>query len=174
VQLLAAILLYAILVFLPLRLGELGVRDPFDIALVTGVLSACMTVVGFGYSRARRKLRYERLLQVALAMWSAGLLVIGVIEQTLALALGAGLFGVGMGVAVPLLTTAVAERAPPELRGRATSLLATATFAGQFAAPLLLGPIAAASTTATAFAMSAGAAGAALLVLAVAGRSRTP
>jgi ACDE family multidrug resistance protein len=172
VQLLAAVLLYAILVFLPLRLGELGVHDPFEIALVTGVLSACMTVVGFGYPRARRKLRYERLLQAAIAMWSAGLLIIGAIEQTLALALGAGLVGVGMGVAVPLLTTAVAERAPPELRGRATSLLATATFAGQFAAPLLLGPIAAASTTATAFAVSAGAAGAALLVLIVAGRSR--
>ncbi len=70
-----------------------------------------------------------------------------------------------MGLAVPALTVLVVEAAPTRLRGRATSLSATATFLAQPVAPLLLGPFVTATSITTGFAATAALASMTLLII---------
>lgn len=152
-QCVATALLYAVLVFLPVRLAELGVTSTVAVACYTAGLSVAMSGAGLAYPRLRARLGHRGLLRVAFAAWAFA---------SLALAAGAGagpllplaaaaLFGAGMGVAVPALTVLTGDHAPPGRRGQATALLATAGFAGQFAAPLVFGPLAAATSTPVTF-----------------------
>jgi MFS transporter, ACDE family, multidrug resistance protein len=71
-------------------------------------------------------------------------LALGVLGLTASSALmltAAVLFGTGMGLIVPTLTVQVGEQSQAEVRGRATALLASVTFAGQVLAPMVLGPV---------------------------------
>ena len=141
VQTIAAILLYVVLAFVPLRLAELDVSGPVTVALCPAALSLAMTLAGLAFATARLRLGISALLLLALLKWSASLASIALASEPALIVAGAALFGLGMGLAVPALTLAVGEATPVRLRGRAISLLAVATFAGQFAAPLLAGPV---------------------------------
>ena len=169
VQLISAVLLYAVLVLLPLRLAELGVTDPQYVALCAASLSAAMTAVGFGYARLRARLGDRALLTLSFTVWLAAFTALSLVQHAALLGAAAALFGIGMGVAVPALTVLVAEAAPAPLRGRATSLSASATFLGQGASPLLLGPVVSATSIATGFAVAAALAGTTLLTTLAAG-----
>lgn len=168
-QLVSAVLLYAVLVLVPLRLAELAVTDPLQVALCVAALSAAMTAIGFGYARLRARLGDRALLTLPFAVWVAAFVALSIVEHPALLGAAAGLFGIGMGVAVPALTVLVAEAAPASLRGRATSLSASATFLGQGASPLLFGPVVGAASITTGFAVAAALAGATLLTALAAG-----
>ncbi|MEE6259022.1 MFS transporter [Plantactinospora sonchi] len=140
-QAVATMLLYGVLVFLPPRLAELGVNGSLRVAGFTATLSLAMTLTGLGYARARARVGDNRLLLLAFASWTIALAVVGGGDLPVLLLAASALFGVGMGLAVPALTVLVAEYAPDGRRGRATALLATATFASQAATPVLLGPV---------------------------------
>ena len=170
-QLISAVLLYAVLVLLPLRLAELAVTDPLYVALCAAALSAAMTAVGFGYARLRARLGDRALLTLSFSVWVAAFAALSIVQHPVLLGAAAAFFGVGMGAAVPALTVLVAEAAPAPLRGRATSLSASATFLGQGASPLLLGPIVSATSITTGFAVAAALAGTTLLT-ALAARAR--
>jgi MFS transporter, ACDE family, multidrug resistance protein len=171
-QLIGAVLLYAMLVLLPLRLAELAVTDPRYVAICVAALSAAMTAVGFGYALLRARLGDRALVTLAFFVWLAALASLSIVQQPVVLGAAAALFGIGMGVAVPALTVLVAEAAPAPLRGRATSLSASATFLGQAASPLLLGPIVSATSITTGFAVAAALAGTTLLTTLAAGARR--
>ncbi|GAA1524576.1 MFS transporter [Kribbella lupini] len=164
-QLASSFLLYAVLIFLPLRLGEVGVTKPLLVALCTAILSAAMTVVGLKYASLRKAVSDVGLLRVAFLIWAVALAGLGVAREPALMIAAAAVFGLGMGVVVPTLTLLIGEAAAPELRGRATAVLATITFGGQVIVPLLLGPLAAATSTPTAFTAAATLAAGFLLVL---------
>ncbi len=168
-QLISAVLLYAVLVLLPLRLAELAVTDPLYVALCAAALSAAMTAVGFGYARLRARLGDRALLTLSFSVWLVAFAALSIVQHPGLLGAAAALFGIGMGVAVPALTVLVAEAAPAPLRGRATSLSASATFLGQGASPLLLGPIVSATSITAGFAVAAALAGTTLLTALAAG-----
>ncbi|MFC7549725.1 MFS transporter [Plantactinospora sp. GCM10030261] len=170
------LLLYAVLVFLPLRLAEVGVTDTTVVAIFAGVQSLVMTLVGLGYARIRGRWGQRHLLVVAFATWLVALTVLGLTGATALMLAASAVFGIGMGLAVPALTVLVADHSPVDRRGQATALLASAIFAGQFVSPLLLGPVAAAGSTRAAFLAAAALTGVILAVLSLSssfGRSRT-
>ncbi|UYM06348.1 MFS transporter [Solicola gregarius] len=174
-QLISAVLLYAVLILLPMRLAELGVTDPRYVALHAVALSASMTAVGLGYAPLRAWLGDRALLKLSFAIWILALAGLSIIPHPILLGAAAALFGTGMGLAVPALTVLIAEGAPVSLRGRATALSASSTFVGQAAAPLLLGPIANARSITTGFAVAAVLAAITLLPALVVGhRFRSP
>lgn len=140
-QAVATMLLYGVLVFLPPRLAELGVTGSLRVAGFTAALSLAMSLTGLGYARARARVGNDPLLILAFGGWTVALVILGGAEPPVLLLAACVLFGVGMGLAVPALTVLVAEYAPAGRRGRAAALLATATFASQVAAPVLLGPV---------------------------------
>jgi MFS family permease len=154
-QLLAAILLYAVLAFVPMHLAELGRAGPLTIAACTSALSAAMTVAGFGFAAARARYGNDGLLRAALGIWALALAGLGLTGHAAAVIAASAAVGVGMGLAVPALTVGVGAAVPSAQRGRATALLASATFAGQFAAPLLLGPVVERTSAATGFLVAA-------------------
>ncbi|MFJ7155220.1 MFS transporter [Streptomyces sp. NPDC101118] len=164
-QAVCSVLLYAIGVFLPQRLAELGVEEPFLVALYNVVMTVVMSLVGLVYAKLRAGLGYTLLLRLAAVAWVAAFLILGVADQTLLLFLAPALFGLGLGMAFPALAVLIGEGAPPELRGQATSLSGTATFIGQFASPLLLGPLIGATSVTTGFLASAGLSAVVLLLL---------
>ncbi|SCL58129.1 MFS transporter [Micromonospora peucetia] len=166
-QAVTSLLLYGVLVFLPLRLAEVGITETAVVAVFTGTPSLVMSIVGLGYPRIRARLGQLRLLAVTLAVFTAALITLGLTGAPVLMLVAPAVFGIGMGLAVPALTVMVAEHAPPARRGQATALLASATFAGLFVSPLLLGSVQAATSTRGTFLAAAALSGATLALLVV-------
>lgn len=159
------VMMYALAVFLPQRLGELGVEQPFLISLLMLPMAAAASVIGLVYARIRTHASHLALLRVSAATWIAGFLLLGTVGDPLAVAVATLLFGLGHGVAFPSLTVLIGQITPAPLLGRANAISATAVFVGQFASPLVLGPVIGATSIATGFLVVAGLAGAILLTL---------
>ncbi|WP_016700885.1 MFS transporter [Actinoalloteichus spitiensis] len=151
-----AMLMLAVAVFLPQRLAQVGVHNPFVVSVFSAVLAVAMSLVGLVYARIRRRLRYPAVLRIAVVGWSAGFLCLGLSDSPPLILLAVTTFGLGMGLAMPALTVLIADAAPPTARAQATSLAGTATFAGQFAAPLLFGPLMEATSITGGFLCAAG------------------
>lgn len=160
-----SILMYAVLVFLPLQLTELGVESPLLIAVYTTSMSAAMSLTGLAYARLRRRLGYRTLLRATYGMFLLGFVLLGTLNHSALVALAPVLIGLGMGVSIPALTVMTNDTAPTAQRGQLIALVATATFLGQFSAPLLLGPLVDATTPATGFLAAAGLAAVVLISL---------
>ncbi|WP_081893498.1 MFS transporter [Actinoalloteichus caeruleus] len=151
-----AMLMLVVAVFLPQRLAQVGVHNPFVVSVFSAVLAVAMSLVGLGYARIRGRLRYPAMLRVAVVGWSAGFLCLGLTDSPPLILLAVIVFGLGMGLAMPALTVLIADAAPPAARAQAASLTGTATFAGQFAAPLLFGPLMEATSIRAGFLSAAG------------------
>lgn len=159
------LLLYGLLVFLPLRLAEIGVRAPFLVAVVTVSMSAAMSLTGLVYARVLARLGYGRLLRATYLAWGLSFALLASTDRLALVVLAQALFGAGMGLAIPALTVLLGEAAPPRLRGQVTALSGTAIFLGQFSSPLLLGPVVDATSIPTGFLAAAALAGGVLLAL---------
>ncbi|MFD8593131.1 MFS transporter [Streptomyces sp. NPDC059637] len=154
-QFCGSLLLYALVVFLPQRLAEAGVGDPLPVSLYTVGMSGAMSLIGLAYARLRARLPYSVLLRGAPALWTAAFLLLAVAPNAPLLFLAPLLFGLGQGVFFPVTTVLIGEGVPAAVRGQATSLSGTATFAGQFASPLLIGPLIQATSLTTGFLLAA-------------------
>ncbi|MDW5329367.1 MFS transporter [Plantactinospora sp. KLBMP9567] len=169
-QAVATALLYGVLVFLPPRLAEVGVRDSFRVALFGALLSLVMSLTGLRFARVRARLGWSGLLLLAFGAWTVALLVLALGTSPVPLLIAPAVFGFGMGLAVPALTVLAAEHAPADRRGQATALLGTATFASQFGSPLLFGPVEAATSPSGVFLAAAALAALTLLAVLATGR----
>ncbi|PRW63623.1 MFS transporter [Actinopolyspora mortivallis] len=166
-QLVTAVLMYALIVFLPQRLSQIGIEAPLLVSLYNVTMSAVMSLVGLVYATMRAHLGYETLFRITLTSWVAAFLLLATTSHPLLIAAAPALLGLGQGIALPAITSLVGDTAPPQLRGQATSVLGTVTFAGQFASPLLLGPLVRATSIPAAYLASAGVAGIVLVLLLV-------
>lgn len=130
-----------VLVFLPMRLADIGVTSPIAAALFTAAPSVTMSAAGLAYLRLRARLGYGGLLRLAFGAWAVALLALAVGDIPV-IPLGAvAVVGGGMGILVPSLAILACDLVQPTQRGQATSLLATAGCVGQLAAPLVFGPL---------------------------------
>lgn len=172
-QLMAAVLLYGFIVFVPLRLAEVHITATARVAVFAAASSAAMTAVGLIYGRVRTGMGDRPVLTFALGALVLALGVMGLTASSTLMLTAAVVFGVGMGLVVPTLTVQVGEHSPAEVRGQATALLASVTFAGQVLAPLALGPVHAATSVRGAFLTAATLAAVTLTLVATARRSRT-
>ncbi|MGW0500543.1 MFS transporter [Streptomyces sp. NPDC003007] len=154
-------LMMVLAVSLPRRLDQLGIHDTLVVALYGTVLaSGAASLVGLTYAKLTARLGYAALMRTAAGAWTAALLVFAVAEHWAVLMLVPVLTGIGSGITMPTLTVLVDHAAPAEQRGTATSLQATALFGGQFASPLVFGPLIDATSIATgALVAAAGTAG---------------
>ncbi|RSM85219.1 MFS transporter [Kibdelosporangium aridum] len=161
-----AVQMYVLAIFLPQRLAEIGIRSPVLVSIYAVVGASLITsLVGLAYGRIRTRLSYPVLLRLALGSAMVGFLIYGTVSQPIVLLLTPALFGFGNGILFPVATVLVDEAAGPEHRARAASLSGTAIFAGQFASPLLFGPLIAATSTTTGFFVSAAVSALLLLIV---------
>ncbi|KPC85886.1 hypothetical protein ADL35_14575 [Streptomyces sp. NRRL WC-3753] len=135
-------LMMVLAVSLPRRLDQLGIHDTLVVALYGVVLSSgAASLIGLTYAKLTARIGYAALLRLAAASWTAALGVFAAADHAAVLLLVPVLTGIGSGIAMPTLTVLVDHAAPAEQRGTATSLQATALFGGQFASPLVFGPL---------------------------------
>ena len=121
---------------LPFLLTDMGLANP---ALI-GAAMALMTLVSIPgallYGRLRRHVSAMAVFAGSYGFMGAGLLLVGMSGSLPGVIAGIVLTGVGMGPSMPNYSTWFMGFVPPPMRGRASGLLTTAFFAGQFASPL--------------------------------------
>jgi MFS family permease len=126
---------------LPFLLHDLGVNSP----AIVGAIMASMTLVSIpgalNYGRIRGFLSPISIFALSFALMGSGLFVISQATSMAMVIAGVVLAGIGMGPSMPNYTTYFMGFVPPSQRGRASGLLTTAFFAGQFASPLVTAPL---------------------------------
>ncbi|MBW4514914.1 MAG: MFS transporter [Timaviella obliquedivisa GSE-PSE-MK23-08B] len=136
----AAAIVYAVVIYTPLYLKEAIGADPQLNGFVLAVrLVGVVLVSAFGASQVSRQLGQARAIALGFSFMAMTLATIPVLTQLYLIIPAAVLFGVGFGIITPNLYDALAIESPPELR---TSVLAIGTGCnslGQFISPVLLG-----------------------------------
>ncbi|HEX9858395.1 MAG TPA: MFS transporter [Paracoccaceae bacterium] len=126
---------------LPFLLGDLGVSS----SMLVGIVMACFTLAAvpgaLNYGRLRRYLSPMSIFALSYALMGLGLYLIGMGQGVGLVVAGSLVAGLGMGPSMPNYTTFFMGFVPASARGRASGLLTTAFFAGQFASPLVSAPL---------------------------------
>ena len=126
---------------LPFRLTGLGVTNPLSIGMIMATMTIVAVPGSLAYGRIRQRFSAMAVFAFSFAMMGLGMMLIGFAQGPWAIVAGSVLAGIGMGPAMPNYTTYLMATVPPEQRGRASGLLTTAFFAGQFASPLVSAPL---------------------------------
>lgn len=150
------VMMYSLAVFLPQRLGEIGVEEPFLVSLIFAPAAGVASLVGLVYARIRAHAGHLNLLRWSALCWIGAFLVLGTVSHPAPLVIAPILFGIGNGLTFPTLSVLIAEYAPASLWGRANAFAATSVFVGQFMSPILLGPVIDATSITTGFLVVAG------------------
>jgi len=160
-----AMMSFALAVFLPQRLGQLGVTRPLTVSLYMVAMSSAAIVTAMGYSRLRELASYETMLRLSFVAWTAAFLILGLVSSPAILVLSPILVGIAQGLGFPAVTVLIGELVPNNLWGRATALSSTLMFLGQFLAPVILGPLASMISIPGVYLLLAAAASLLLLIL---------
>lgn len=126
---------------LPFLLAEVGVNDPLLLGAVISLVTVAALPGGLAYGRIRAQVSPTGIFALSYALMGLGMLVLGFASSLAAMALGVVLVGLGLGPAVPNNTATLMAVVPEASRGRASGLLTTAFFAGQFVSPLVTAPL---------------------------------
>jgi MFS family permease len=130
---------------IPTRLPFLMEALSIDNAGVIGATLALMTLVSVPgalmYGRIRQAVTPMAIFAFSFAMMGVGLILISQASGIALVIAGVILIGIGMGPSMPNYTTYFMAVVPPSLRGRASGMLTTAFFAGQFMSPLVTAPL---------------------------------
>lgn len=155
---------------LPFLLGEMGVRSPGVIGATLALMTLASFPTGLFYGRVRARLEPRAIAATALALMGAGFAVVSQSGTLPPVMLGVLVTGSGLGLLIPNQTVWLMAHVPEGARGRASGLMTTLLFAGQFASPIASGALLAWMDLHAVFLAFALAIGAAALALAVGGR----
>ena len=136
-----SLLLYSIVVFMPQLLEGFGITSTFSIGLFITAMTASAGVTAFVYGKIRSRFSYERIVLMAVALWTLAFAVISQAPATWVIAMGAALFGVSQGLVLPTVMVWVGAVVPASFRGRFSSYLGTFGFIGQFLSPIVFAPV---------------------------------
>jgi MFS family permease len=128
----------------PFLLGSLGVHNPLAVGAIMSLMTVASIPGALNYGRLRLRLDPMAIFAISWALMGIGMSLIALATNAGVLALGVVIMGLGMGPSMPNYMAYWMASVPPASRGRASSFLTTAFFAGQFASPLVTAPLAAA------------------------------
>ena len=139
---LASVAMYAVVIYAPLYLkATIGAG-----AILNGIVLALRAVgaagiSAFGATWLSQRLGLSQATAVGFGLMALMLGIIPLLHQLNWILLNAVLFGVGFGIVLPNLYSALANLAPPKLRSSVLAIGTGAGFLGQFLSPILLGPV---------------------------------
>ncbi len=136
-----SLLLYAIVVFLPQLLEGFGITSTVHIGLFITVMTASGALTAFVFGKIRSRFSYERIVIMAVALWTFAFTAISQAPTIWVIAVGASLFGISQGLLLPTVMVWVGSVVPPSFRGRFSSYLGTSGFVGQFLSPIVFAPV---------------------------------
>jgi predicted MFS family arabinose efflux permease len=138
----AAMIVYAVVIYTPLYLKQAIGAEPELNGLVLAVrLVGAAIVSAFGASRIARRMGRNRAIALGFSLMSMTLVTIPFLTQLYLILPTAILFGAGFGIITPNLYDKLADLSPADSK---TTVLAIGTgfnSLGQFASPVILGPI---------------------------------
>ena len=137
----ANVLLYAVVVFYPTFLEELGVTSSFTVGLYLAVNGVAGGVSATAYDRLKRRVGSRVLVLAAFVLWTAAFGVASFATSLVAAVVPVVLFGLGLGLVFPSAFVWVEGLAPESMRGRLSSYVASFGFTGQFLSPVVFGPL---------------------------------
>lgn len=140
-MLFTSLLLYVGIVFLPQLLNELGETRPLQIRYFIAAMSLAAAVTAFFFASIKSRLSYQRMVYIALILWSVSCIAISAISFIPLLIFAVIIFGIGIGLALPTFLQWSGEVGPVSCRGRICAYLGSFSFLGMFIAPLLFAPI---------------------------------
>ena len=126
---------------LPFHLQGLGVTSPLVVGALMAALVTVSAPVALMYGRIRARLSAMTIFGLSFFLIGLGFLAHATASNWRGVLLGSLIAGLGMGISMPNYTTWFMERVPASMRGRASGLLTTAFFLGQFASPLVSAPL---------------------------------
>lgn len=138
----ASVVMYAVVIYAPLYLNAtIGAG-----AVVNGVVLAvralgAAVVSAFGARQLSQRFGLAKTTAIGFGLMAVTLAIIPLIHELNLILLTSVIFGVGFGIVLPSLYSALANLAPAKLR---SSILAAGTgagFLGQFLSPILLGSV---------------------------------
>lgn len=132
---------YIIPTRLPFLLTDMGLPNPALIGASMALLTLVSIPGALMYGRLRRHVSAMTVFAGTFGVMGAGLALIGLSSGLPGVIAGIVLTGIGMGPSLPNYSTWFMGFVPPAMRGRASGLLTTAFFAGQFASPLASAPL---------------------------------
>jgi MFS family permease len=126
---------------LPFLMQGLGAANSMVIGGVMALMTLASIPGALSYGRLRLHLTPMAIFALSFGLMGGGMLIIGLATGLPQVIIGTLIMGAGMGPAMPNYTTYLMAQVPPALRGRASGLLTTAFFAGQFVSPLVSAPL---------------------------------
>jgi MFS family permease len=138
---LTMVLLYAIIVFVPQLLENIGISTPFYISLFISTMAVAGGTTSLMYGKIKARLSYKTIILIALALWAVGFSAISQAFSGLLIAVSVALVGIGQGMLLPAVMVWVGETVPISFRGRIVSYMGTFGFIGQFLSPVIFGPV---------------------------------
>ncbi|WP_246983579.1 MFS transporter [Halorientalis marina] len=134
-------LLYSIVVFYPQLLDALGTTSSFSISLYLAANGAAGGVSAALYDRLLRRASRHALTGLAFLLWIVGFATATVADSALTAVPPVVAFGLGLGLVFPSAFAWIEALAPQDRQGQYSSYLASAGYVGQFAAPIVFGPL---------------------------------
>lgn len=148
-------LLYAIIVFVPQRLDELGSPSPLLASTCIALTNLAAASVGLGYARIRRRITAGWMYVLGFALPVAAFAALSLATSSALILLAVPFFGAGLALVLAAVPAAIADAVPPAALGRASAVMNSFLLIGQFVSPVLLGPIAATAGLSTVFVVAA-------------------
>lgn len=138
----AAMIVYAVVIYTPLYLSEAIGAGPELNGIVLAVrLVGAAVISAIGASRIARKLGRNRAISFGFSLMAVTLVTIPFLTDLFLIIPTAVLFGAGFGIITPNLYDELANLAPNELRATVLAIGTGFNSLGQFASPVILGPI---------------------------------
>jgi len=139
--LIQAVMLYALIAFLPVRLGDLGHGTPVLASVYMAVLAGTSSVVGVSYGWLGRRLSYSALLCLTAGTWIVAFLMLGLSEDLILVGVASAVLGIGNALAFSTTSVMLDDSVPQARLGSAMAIFSVCMFLGQFVSPLALGPL---------------------------------
>ncbi|WP_428240789.1 MFS transporter [Gynuella sp.] len=154
--LIQAVMLYALAIFLPLRLSELGLTTPVLVSIYMAIMAAVSSLVGVVFGRLGKRFSYLTLLRLTALTWVLAFLTLGTSSDFIVLAAASAVLGIGNALAFSTTSVLIDDYVSESLLGRAMAMFSTCMFLGQFVSPLLLGPLMEATSITTGYLVLSG------------------
>ncbi|HBL59053.1 MAG TPA: MFS transporter [Cyanobacteria bacterium UBA8803] len=139
---LTSVAMYAVVIYAPLYLKTTIQADAITngIVLASRAIGAAV-ISAFGAKWLAKKMGAPQATAVGFGLMALTLTTIPVLNQLPLILLTAVWFGVGFGLVLPALYSALANLAPRDLKSSVLAAGTGAGFLGQFLSPVLLGPV---------------------------------
>ncbi len=136
------VILYgSVLTYFPLLLADRFGASSFTIGMITSVMSVTTGLTSTQMGRLTRTISELNLIKVAFLFYAAALVIIPSVKGLWVFLIPMMIYGVGMGLNIPAIMSAMAGLAPMEHRGVLMSVNGMVLRIGQTLGPLVMGVV---------------------------------